>query len=69
MRIGLFSFFGSGPFQPVDDLTRLVGDLVGRSVLVEVQAVLRNVLPILHRLYVTLFRMEDAVDLLDRVDV
>src|SRR3954462_1071439 len=54
--------------QPIDHLPRFVGDLVGGGVLVEVQAVLRNVLPILDRLYVTFFRMKNAVNLLDRVD-
>ena len=54
--------------HPVDDLTDLVGDLVGRGVLVEVEPVLRDVLAVLDRLQVPLFRMEDEVDLLHHVE-
>ena len=54
--------------HPVDDLPQLVGDLVGRRVLVEVEAVLGDVLPVLDRLDVALLGVEDAVDSLDDVD-
>ena len=65
---GVATALGLGVVDPVDDLPHLVGDLVGRRVLVEVEPVLGDVLAVLDRLDVALFRMEDEVDPLDHVE-
>ncbi len=57
-----------GIVDPIDDVANLVRDLVGCGVLVEVETMLRHVLAVTHRLHVAFLRMEDEVDLFDRVD-
>lgn len=57
-----------GVVDPIDDLTDLEADLVRRRVLVEVEAVLRDLLAVLDRLEIALLGVEDQEDLLHRVD-
>src|SRR4029078_1682410 len=54
--------------QPIDDLPYFIGDLVRRRILVEIQAVLGDVLPVFDGLDVSLLRMENEIDLLDDIE-